>query len=62
MSKGGIVNAVLGGWRVTGIQSYSSGFPIALSRNNPLPIFNGGTRPFITSYDNWRAPLKRPRR
>jgi hypothetical protein len=58
MSKGGIVNAVLGGWRVSGIQSYLSGFPIALSRNNPLPIFNGGTRPVITSYDNWRAPLK----
>jgi outer membrane receptor protein involved in Fe transport len=58
MNSGGVVNAILGGWRIGAIQSYFSGFPIQLSRNNPLPIFNGGTRPFITSYDNWRAPLK----
>jgi hypothetical protein len=29
-----------------------------LTRNNPLQIFNGATRPTITSYDNWRAPLR----
>jgi hypothetical protein len=23
-----------------------------------LPIFNGTTRPTITTYDGWRAPLK----
>ena len=58
MNKGGFVNGVLGGWRITGIQSYFSGFPVALTRNNPLPIFNGGTRPTVNSYDDWRAPLK----
>jgi hypothetical protein len=58
LNKGRLVNGALGGWRVSGIQSYFSGFPIALARNNPLPIFNGGTRPVVTSYDNWRAPLK----
>ena len=58
MNKGGLVNGVLGGWRVSGIQSYFSGFPIALTRNNPLPIFNGGTRPTVTSYDNWRPATK----
>ena len=46
-----------GGWRLAGIQSYTSGAPIALSRNNPLPIFNGGTRPLIDSYEDWRAPI-----
>jgi hypothetical protein len=56
MNRGGIVNGVFGGWRISGIQSYFSGFPVALARNNPLPIFNGTTRPTITSYDNWRAP------
>ena len=35
-----------------------SGFPVALARNNPFPIFNGTTRPVVTTYDNWRAPLK----
>jgi hypothetical protein len=58
MNIGGIGNAILGGWRIGAIQSYFSGFPIQLTRNNPLPIFNGGTRPFISSYENWRAPLK----
>ncbi|MEJ7606883.1 MAG: hypothetical protein WKF37_11585 [Bryobacteraceae bacterium] len=41
------------------IQTYTSGYPIALQRNNPLPIFNGQTRPVITSYENWRAPIAR---
>ena len=54
----GFVSHVLGGWRVAGIQIYSSGLPVALSRNNPLPIFNGSARPFVDSYDNWRAPIK----
>jgi hypothetical protein len=57
-SSGGFVNAVLGGWRVAGIETYASGFPIHLSRNNILPIFNGETRPVINTYDNWRAPIK----
>jgi hypothetical protein len=39
---------------VAAIQTYSSGTPIAVTRNNPLPIFNGQDRPTITSYDNWR--------
>ncbi|MEO7650249.1 MAG: TonB-dependent receptor, partial [Bryobacteraceae bacterium] len=58
MNRGGFVNGILGGWRLSGIQSYFSGFPLALTRNNPLTIFNGGTRPTVNGYDNWRAPLK----
>src|SRR5262249_34129614 len=54
----GFASGLLGGWRLSAIQSYTSGFPIALQRNNPLPIFNGPTRPQISSYDGWRAPLK----
>ena len=57
-SSPGFVNAVLGGWRVSAIATYLSGFPIRLTRNNPLPIFNRDTRPVITSYDNWRAALR----
>ena len=48
---------VLGGWRIAGIQVYNSGLPIALTRNNPLPIFNYSSRPVVDSYDGWRAPL-----
>ncbi|MBI3681716.1 MAG: TonB-dependent receptor [Acidobacteria bacterium] len=58
LNTGGIVNGILGGWRIGAIQSYFSGFPIALGRNNPWSIFNGGTRPTIPSYENWRAPVK----
>jgi len=53
-----VVNAILGGWRISGIMMYASGFPIRLIRNNPLPIFNRDTRPVITSYEGWRAPIK----
>ncbi|MBI1353132.1 MAG: carboxypeptidase regulatory-like domain-containing protein [Acidobacteria bacterium] len=51
------VNAVIGGWRIGLIQIYQSGSPYRLQRNNPLPIFNRETRPTITSYDDWRAPI-----
>ncbi|HWB99052.1 MAG TPA: hypothetical protein VG672_20225, partial [Bryobacteraceae bacterium] len=54
----GVGSYVLGGWRLGAIQIYSSGMPIALTRNNPLPIFNGQDRPYITTYDGWRAPTQ----
>ena len=55
--QGGFLDQVIGGWRVAFMQIYQSGTPIALTRNNPLPIFNGITRPQIDSYDNWRGPI-----
>jgi len=58
LTNRGLARHLVGGWRVSGILTYMSGFPIALARNNPFPIFNGTTRPVVTSYDNWRAPLK----
>lgn len=53
----GLLSHVLGGWRLAAIQVYNSGTPIELTRNNPLPIFNGITRPTISTYDGWRAPI-----
>jgi hypothetical protein len=52
----GIANQVLGGWRVALIQAYSSGFPIGVTTNAPLNIFNFTNRPNVTGAD-WRAPL-----
>jgi hypothetical protein len=53
----GIAGRTLGGWRLGVIQAYLSGYPVALTRNNPLPILNSQTRPTVTSYDNWRASV-----
>jgi hypothetical protein len=53
----GFLTQIIGGWRIAAIQVYSSGLPIALQRNNPLPIFNGITRPLIDSYEDWRGPI-----
>ncbi len=51
----GFAAQALGGWRLSAIQVYSSGFPIGVTRNAPLNIFNGVNRPLITTY-NWKAP------
>ncbi len=53
----GILSQVIGGWRLAGIQVYSSGLPVALARGNALPIFSYATRPQVDAYDNWRAPI-----
>jgi hypothetical protein len=54
----GFASHILGGWRLGAIQSYWSGLPVAISRNNPLPLFNGSARPFVTAYDNWRPAIQ----
>jgi len=50
----GFANQVVGGWRLGAIQIYSSGYPLGITRNGSLPIFNGVNRAYITTY-NWRA-------
>ncbi|MBK9167077.1 MAG: TonB-dependent receptor [Bryobacterales bacterium] len=57
-SSSGIVNAILGGWRLAAIQVYASGLPIRVTRNNPLPLFNGYAAPTINGYDNWRGAIQ----
>jgi hypothetical protein len=54
MNGGGPLNWILGGWRMSGIATYSSGQPLGISTSNGLPLFAGGNRPIISSYDNWR--------
>ena len=36
-----------------GIQGYSSGTPIGLGTTVSFPIFNGGNRPTVSTYDGW---------
>jgi hypothetical protein len=53
----GFASHVLGGWRLSGIQVYSSGTPVQLQRNNPLGTLFGSIRPTISTYEGWRAPI-----
>jgi hypothetical protein len=55
LSNGRFLSRLAGGWRLGAVQTYSSGFPLGVTINNPLPIYNGPTRPLITTYNGWRA-------
>jgi len=56
----GIGSWVLGNWRISSINLYASGIPVAITSANTLPIYaagvQGSTRvpPYITSYDGWQ--------
>jgi len=46
LDTGGVVNVLLGGWAVTGIGSYQSGFPISISQaSNNSGLFGSNQRP-----------------
>ena len=49
---------IVGGWRISGIATYSSGTPSALLTTNSLPLFGGGLRPIISTYDQWHPTTK----
>jgi hypothetical protein len=50
----------LGNWRVSSINLYASGTPVAITTTNTLPIYapgdSGATRvaPYVTSYNGWQ--------
>ncbi|MSV30816.1 MAG: hypothetical protein EXQ52_19020 [Bryobacterales bacterium] len=58
LSGNGAANWIAGGWRVSGTAFYASGIPLGLGTSNSLPLFSGGLRPIISTYDGWRAPTK----
>ena len=47
----GFASQILGGWRISSINLYSSGRPVAISGGSGLGIFNGRSPAFITSYE-----------
>jgi hypothetical protein len=49
----GLGSAVFGDWRISAIQGYSSGFPVALATTISLPIFAGTNRPTVPSNYGW---------
>ena len=64
VGKGKLVNVkgpadwIIGGWRISGIATYSSGTPNALATTNSLPLFGGGLRPIISTHDGWQPATK----
>lgn len=55
---GGPAAYLLGNWRVSSVNYYSSGAPIGISTSYGLPLFNGRNPAYVTSYDGWLAPTK----
>ena len=51
LNRGGIVDAILGGWTVTGIQNYRSGDALAVFTNidTSTSLFSGGIRPDVVA-------------
>jgi hypothetical protein len=52
-ASSGVSNAVIGGWRMSFIGTYSGGRPIGLSTSVGTPLFAGRGVPVVTTYDNW---------
>jgi hypothetical protein len=58
LADNAVANWVIGGWRVSGNAYYSSGLPLGLGTSNSMPLFSGGLRPIISTYDGWRPAPK----
>lgn len=58
LNQGGVVDAVFGGWRIGMVHLYASGLPMGLGTTVGFPIFNGGNRPTISTYEGWRRPIQ----
>jgi hypothetical protein len=54
LTRGGPLDWIAGGWRASAIFNYSSGQPLGLGTSNSLPLFAGGNRPIISTYEGWR--------
>ena len=57
LNRGGILNEVIGGWRIAGNNTYLSGTPIALTTTVSFPLGDGTfvNTPTITTYDGWKG-------
>lgn len=53
----GLAGKVIGGWRVSAIQTYASGLPSNIASTVSFPVGDFSNRPTISTYDNWRGPI-----
>ena len=52
------MSKIAGGWRVAGVHSYASGFPLTVSPGYGLPLFGGDNRLTVLDYTGWRAATR----
>jgi len=57
LGNGGVIAAIVGGWRVSAIQTYASGLPSNITSTVSFPIGDFSNRPTISTYDGWRGPI-----
>jgi hypothetical protein len=53
--KKGLLSQTVGGWRIGAVHRYASGAPMAFTGAFGFPV--GGNRPWIETYEGWRAPI-----
>jgi hypothetical protein len=51
----GLLSKIAGGWRVSGVQTYASGYPLSVDPGYGLPLFSGGNRLTVLDETGWRA-------
>lgn len=54
----GLLSKIVGGWRVAGVHSYASGFPLMVFPGYGLPLNGGANRITVLDYTGWRAPTQ----
>jgi len=45
VNRGGLIDALIGGWNLSLVLNYQSGLPLEVTQSNALPIFNSTQRP-----------------
>ena len=54
----GVMSKIAGGWRISGVQSYASGFPLSVGPGYSLQLFGGDNRLTVLDETGWRAPTQ----
>ena len=54
--KDGVAAAIVGGWRISGVHAYASGYPLSVFPGYGLPLNAGDNRITVLDYNGWRAP------
>ena len=52
------MSKIAGGWRVSGVQSYASGFALSVEPGYGLPLFSGDNRLTVLDETGWRAATR----